>query len=69
MIGEVAVALTDLAPSGRIKVRGEIWNAWSRTPVAAGAHVRIASLHGLEAEVVPEGTGIGEPRESQGESE
>ncbi len=54
MIGEVGVVLSDLTPSGRIKVRGEIWNAWSRTPIRVGARVRIVTLHGLEAEVVPE---------------
>lgn len=57
MTGEVAVALTDLEPVGKIKVRGEIWKARSTTPVVAGSRVRIVLLHGLEAQVEPEKQG------------
>ena len=54
MVDEIAVALTDLDPNGKIKVRGEIWNASSRNAVAAGQRVRIVALRGLEADVEPE---------------
>lgn len=67
MIGEVGIVLSDLTPSGRIKVRGEIWNAWSRTPIRVGARVRIVALHGLEAEVVPEADEARSAGQFQGE--
>jgi len=54
MVDEIALALTDLSPRGKIKVRGEIWNASSSKSVAAGERVRIVALRGLEADVVPE---------------
>ena len=55
MIGEIGVAIADLRPNGKIKVRGEIWNAASTSPVASGERVRIVRVHGLHAEVEPEG--------------
>lgn len=54
MIGIPGVALTDLTPTGTIKVRGEIWKARARTHAAAGQKVRIVRVRGLEAEVTPD---------------
>jgi len=54
MIGEIGTALSDLAPTGTIKVRGEIWNAASSAPITAGQKVRIVKLRGLQAQVVTE---------------
>ncbi|MFN2425083.1 MAG: nodulation protein NfeD [Candidatus Binatia bacterium] len=53
MVDEIATAMTDLDPRGKIKVRGEIWNATSSGNVRKGEKVRIVRLHGLETEVVP----------------
>lgn len=54
MVGAIGVTLTDLEPTGTIKVRGEIWNATSSERIAAGQNVRIVRLRGLQAEVTPE---------------
>jgi membrane-bound serine protease (ClpP class) len=53
MIGGIGQALTDLEPKGTIRIRGEIWNAVSTKPVAAGGSVRIIRLDGLVASVEP----------------
>jgi membrane protein implicated in regulation of membrane protease activity len=54
MVGERAEALGSLDPAGRVRVRGEIWNARSSGPVADGAEVRIAAVDGLTLVVDPE---------------
>ncbi len=51
LIGEVGIAFTDLAPSGKVFVHGELWNAHSSQPVRSGAQVRVVSIHQLELEV------------------
>jgi membrane-bound serine protease (ClpP class) len=47
MIGQIAVVLQPLAPSGQVMVNGEIWQAESATPAAAGEHVRVRGLREL----------------------
>ena len=51
LIGEVGIAFTDLAPSGKVFVHGELWNAHSAKPVRSGAQVRVIAIHQLELEV------------------
>jgi membrane-bound serine protease (ClpP class) len=54
MLGWLAVAQTPLAPSGRILVRGELWNARltsNDTTVAAGERVKVLRADGLTLEV------------------
>lgn len=55
MIGEAGRALSDLSPGGpgRVDVHGEIWNAVSDAPIAAGTPVRIVALQGLTLTVEP----------------
>ena len=56
MIGNIAVAMTPLAPNGQVEVRGEIWSATlpaGAEPVAAGAHVTVRSVDGLTLTVAP----------------
>jgi membrane-bound serine protease (ClpP class) len=53
MVGEVGRAETALAPEGKVWVHGELWNAVSAQPVAAGAAVRVKSLDGMQLEVEP----------------
>jgi len=59
MIGTVGSALTELAPEGKVFVRGEYWDAVSLRPAAAGARVRITAIEKLKltVEPVPDATG------------
>ncbi|MDQ6802680.1 MAG: nodulation protein NfeD [Acidobacteriota bacterium] len=54
MIGEIGVARTQLEPSGKVFVHGELWNAVARTTVAPGARVRVSAVDGLQLIVEPE---------------
>jgi membrane-bound serine protease (ClpP class) len=53
MIGEIGVARTQLEPSGKVFVHGELWNAVARTSVAEGARVRVSAVDGLHLIVEP----------------
>jgi membrane-bound serine protease (ClpP class) len=53
MVGETGVAITDLAPSGRVMVHGEYWNAVSSAPVKADQPIRVTALEGLKLVVEP----------------
>jgi len=58
MVGHVAVAMTPLAPTGQVEVRGEIWNARLTSgmeTVPAGAEVRVESVDGLTLMVASRG--------------
>lgn len=54
MLNAVGVARTDLAPEGKVLVRGELWNAQAALPVQSGAKVRVRGMHGLKLLVEPE---------------
>ena len=51
LIGEVGEASTALDPTGRVRIRGEIWRARAPGRVERGRPVRILSLDGLTLEV------------------
>jgi membrane-bound serine protease (ClpP class) len=53
MRGEIGVAVSTLAPEGKIFVHGETWNAVASEPVAPGSRVRVRSVEGLVAQVEP----------------
>ena len=53
MVGEIALAIEDLAPDGRVRVRGEVWLASSESVVSKGDSVRIVSVDGLRLRVGP----------------
>ena len=53
LVGEIGVAQTALSPRGKVFVHGEIWNALSSVPVAAGARIVVRNVNGLELEVGP----------------
>ncbi len=53
MIGQLGVARSALSPSGTIVIQGEIWNASSPTPLAAGEPVVVRSVDGLTLLVEP----------------
>jgi membrane-bound serine protease (ClpP class) len=54
MLGERAEAIGSLDPEGKVRLRGEIWNARASAPVAEGAEVRVAAVEGLTLVVDPE---------------
>jgi membrane-bound serine protease (ClpP class) len=53
LLHERAVALGDFSRSGRVRIRGEIWNAVSRVPVTDGQSLRVLRVDGLTLEVEP----------------
>jgi membrane-bound serine protease (ClpP class) len=56
MIGEVGTARTDLAPSGKVFVHGELWQAESDQPVRMGERVRVVEVEkSLKIKVKKEG--------------
>ena len=54
MIGEPAEVIEACAPRGRVRFRGEIWNARCGAGAAVRERVRIAGVDGLELVVEPE---------------
>ncbi len=54
LIGEVGRAIEDFAPSGRVFVHGEIWNADSDLPVRSDQNIRVVGVDGLRLNVRPE---------------
>ena len=53
MIGEIGVAIGDLAPEGRIFVHGEYWSAVSSAPIASGGRARVLAVDHLKLAVEP----------------
>ena len=53
LVGMIGVTITDCAPEGQIKVKGQIWKARSDRDVDAGAEVRVTGTEGLLLEVAP----------------
>ncbi len=51
MIGEIGIAQTQLAPSGKVFVHGEIWNALATGEVPEGSVVVVKRINGLTLEV------------------
>ena len=51
LVGEIGVAKTEIAGTGRVFVHGELWNAVSPVPIPEGARVRVAKVEGLRVEV------------------
>jgi membrane-bound serine protease (ClpP class) len=54
LVGESAEVVEACDPSGRVRLRGEIWQARCSFPVAVGERVRVTGVHGLMLEVGPE---------------
>jgi membrane-bound serine protease (ClpP class) len=57
LIGSVGVALEDFAAGGKIRIRGEIWDARTASPVRKGDSVRVRNVEGLTLWVEPLATG------------
>lgn len=46
-LGERAEVVRSVAPEGRVKFRGELWNARAEEPLGVGETVRVAAVEGL----------------------
>ena len=53
LIGEIGIAQTMLAPSGKVFVHGELWDAVSTIPVPAGEQIVVRQVDGLTLRVDP----------------
>ena len=53
LVGATGEATERLAPSGHVRVRGELWEARSSSELPAGSRVRVLAVHGLVLEVEP----------------
>jgi len=51
LCGELGVARTDIHVSGSVFVHGERWNAYSDSPIAEGAQVRVLEVDGMKIKV------------------
>jgi membrane-bound serine protease (ClpP class) len=57
LVGLGAVVVDPCAPRGRVRLRGETWQARSLVPVEPGKRVRVRSVEGLTLHVEPEQAG------------
>jgi membrane-bound serine protease (ClpP class) len=53
MVDSVGVAKTDLDPSGKVLVHGEVWDARARQPITKGTRVQVREVEGLTLVVEP----------------
>jgi membrane-bound serine protease (ClpP class) len=53
MKDSVGVARTDLTPSGKVMVRGELWEARALENIRSGTRVRVRQVEGLTLIVEP----------------
>ena len=53
MVGDVAVARTDVHPRGQVLLHGEIWEAISEEPIRAGEQAEVQAVQGLTLTVAP----------------
>ena len=51
LVGEAVDVIDACDPAGRVRLRGEIWNARSAEPLAAGERAWVTGVHGLTLEV------------------
>ena len=51
LVGATGEVTERLAPSGHIRVLGELWQARSSAELPAGSRVRVIAVHGLMLEV------------------
>jgi membrane-bound serine protease (ClpP class) len=53
LVGDIAEAVDAFTSRGQVRIYGELWNAVSSRPVAAGQQLRVDSVHGLTLHVTP----------------
>ena len=54
LLGERAEVIEPCDPRGKVRVRGEIWNARATVRLGAGAPARVIAVEGLMLHVEPE---------------
>jgi membrane-bound serine protease (ClpP class) len=59
LVGERGEVIIQCAPRGRVRLRGEIWNARSEEPLALGEEVRVEAVDGLTLVVARAGNATG----------
>jgi membrane-bound ClpP family serine protease len=57
LVGETGWADSDLAPEGKVFVRGEYWDAWCDERIAKGEKVAVAAVKGMRLKVRRSETG------------
>jgi membrane-bound serine protease (ClpP class) len=62
LIGERAEVIEPCAPEGRVRMRGEIWNARCGIGAGRGERVRVAAVDGLTLVVEPDPGPMTQPR-------
>jgi membrane-bound serine protease (ClpP class) len=53
LIGEIGIAQSTLAPTGKVFVHGELWDAVSAVPIPAGEQIIVRQVDGLTLRVDP----------------
>lgn len=53
MVGQVAMARTDVSPHGQVFLHGELWEAVSDTPIRKGDEAEVQAVDGLTLKVAP----------------
>jgi membrane-bound serine protease (ClpP class) len=51
LVGSIGEVTEPLAPTGQIRVLGELWSARAASELPRGTHVRVLSVQGLTLEV------------------
>ncbi|MDH3404631.1 MAG: nodulation protein NfeD, partial [Acidobacteriota bacterium] len=51
LLQETGVARTDVAPTGKVFIHGEIWNARADEEIAAGTPIRVVAVDGMTVRV------------------
>ncbi|MEK6277151.1 MAG: NfeD family protein [Actinomycetota bacterium] len=54
LVGESAAVIEACDPEGRVRMRGELWNARAAEGLAVGERVRVTAVEGLTLEVARE---------------
>lgn len=53
LVGESVEVVEACDPMGRVRVRGELWNARATQPLAVGEFARVTAVDGLTLEIAP----------------
>jgi membrane-bound serine protease (ClpP class) len=68
LVSKLGVARTSIDAQGKVFVHGELWNAVSETPIAAGSAVEVMSVDGMTLRVRPQAAISSEPKGTSSES-